>query len=108
MGTRDPNRGGGYRVRHSVGGTGEDLTRRKEGPELKKLYTEKVPKEGIKSGKLDRKIDSLTFKLLCHCLLFLSHLSNFCAVDLALSVFPISLYSPTSHVCSPVSSHTPA
>lgn len=47
VGTRDPNRDWGYRVRLSVGGTGEDLTRRKKGPELKKvLYLRSYLKKG--------------------------------------------------------------
>ena len=59
-----------------MGGTGEDLTGGKEGPELQMLFTEKVPKERDQSCRnMGGKIESLGFKRSCDCLPILSRSS---------------------------------
>lgn len=58
-----------------MGGAGEDLGR-KEDPELKMLFTEKVPKERDQScGNMGGKLESLGFRLSCHRLPVPSHSS---------------------------------
>lgn len=67
----------------------EGLTGRKEGPELRMLFTEKMPKErDLSCGNMVGKIESLEFKLSCDYLPILSTLQY-------LFISPVSSHTPS-------------
>lgn len=67
-----------------MGGTGEDLTRREEGPKFKKQFAGKVSTERDQiCGNMDGKIDSLIFKLSCPSLPILSHAFQYLCFNFA-------------------------